>query len=402
MAGIAIQVNNVSKSFKLPHERHGSIKTAFVNIFRKRKTYEKQQVLNDISFDIKQGEFFGIVGRNGSGKSTLLKLLAGVYSPNKGAIHINGKLTPFIELGVGFNPELTGRENVFLNGALLGFSRKEMETMYEKIVSFAELERFMDQKLKNYSSGMQVRLAFSIAIRAKSDILLLDEVLAVGDAIFQKKCYDYFKQLKKDKKTVIFVSHDSNALLEYCDKGILLERGEIIQQGKIETIVKDYIDLLNEHERNEKISQGNEKTWGTGEVEVESTRTFGDNDSGEKQLFDDNDKFINISLSIKSKKNVQSPVYGVIILDSGGQRVFASNTLWSHIKSPNLKPGATQVITWRIPNVLNTGTFTISPAVADATGARTYVWEDEAATFKIRKKIHSIAYINPNHEISIK
>ena len=175
---VAIKVSHVSKSFKLPHEKSNSVKSIVVNPLKKR-TYERQEVLKDINFEIKKGEFFGIVGRNGSGKSTLLKLLAGIYSPDKGSIQVNGKLTPFIELGVGFNPELTGRENVFLNGALLGFNRKEMSTMYDEIVEFAELEKFMDQKLKNYSSGMQVRLAFSIAIRAKSDILILDEVLAV-------------------------------------------------------------------------------------------------------------------------------------------------------------------------------------------------------------------------------
>jgi ABC-2 type transport system ATP-binding protein len=153
MAGdIAIKVENVSKTFRLPHERTTSIKGAVVNFWRRNRTYEKQKVLTDVSFEIKKGEFFGIVGRNGSGKSTLLKLLAGIYSPSEGSIQINGKLTPFIELGVGFNPELTGRENVYLNGALLGFSRKEMNSMYKEIVEFAELERFMDQKLKNYSS----------------------------------------------------------------------------------------------------------------------------------------------------------------------------------------------------------------------------------------------------------
>src|SRR6185369_1020349 len=157
--------------------------------------YERQQVLKQVSFEIKKGEFFGIVGRNGSGKSTLLKLLAGIYVPDKGYIQVNGSLTPFIELGVGFNPELTGRENIFLNGALLGFDHKKVESIYDSIVDFAELHRFMDQKLKNYSSGMQVRLAFSIAIQAKTDILVLDEVLAVGDADFQRKCLQYFTQL---------------------------------------------------------------------------------------------------------------------------------------------------------------------------------------------------------------
>ena len=190
----AILVENVSKSFKLPKDNHNGIKQLLINTItgRRKKGYEKQRVLKNVSFEIQKGEFYGIVGRNGSGKSTLLKLLAQIYTPEKGSVKVNGSLTPFIELGVGFNPELTGRENVYLNGALLGFSKSEVEAMYEDIVSFAELSRFMDQKLKNYSSGMQVRLAFSIAIRAKSDILLLDEVLAVGDEAFQQKCFEYF------------------------------------------------------------------------------------------------------------------------------------------------------------------------------------------------------------------
>ena len=228
---IAIKVENVGKTFRLPHEKNNSIKSAFVNFYKSKRTYEKQKALEDVSFEVKKGEFFGIVGRNGSGKSTLLKVLAGIYSPSKGSIHINGKLTPFIELGVGFSPELTGRENVFLNGALLGFSRKEMESMYDDIVEFAELERFMDQKLKNYSSGMQVRLAFSIAIRAQTDILVLDEVLAVGDAAFQQKCNDYFEKQKADRQTVILVTHDMGAIQRFCDRALILEQGVVKEIG---------------------------------------------------------------------------------------------------------------------------------------------------------------------------
>src|ERR1700689_3251220 len=220
---VAIKVDHVSKIFKLPHEKTNTIKSLVVNFYRHNRTYEKQQALNDINFEVKKGDFFGIVGRNGSGKSTLLKLLAGIYSPTQGALHVQGKLTPFIELGVGFNPELTGRENVFLNGALLGFNRKEMRSMYEDIVDFAEIERFMDQKLKNYSSGMQVRLAFSIAIRARGDILLLDEVLAVGDAAFQQKCFDYFETLKSQKKTVVFVSHSMDAVRRFCTNAVYID-----------------------------------------------------------------------------------------------------------------------------------------------------------------------------------
>ncbi len=240
---LAIKVENVSKVFKLPHEKSSSIKSAAINFYRyNKKGYELQYALKNISFEVKKGEFFGIVGRNGSGKSTLLKLLAGIYSPTGGAIQTSGSLTPFIELGVGFNPELTGRENVFLNGALLGFSRKEMQKMYKDIVSFAELEKFMDQKLKNYSSGMQVRLAFSIAIRAKGDILLIDEVLAVGDAAFQQKCYNHFEELKRQNRTVVFVSHDMGAIKRFCTRAIYVSDGKIVQEG----LPSDMADLYTE------------------------------------------------------------------------------------------------------------------------------------------------------------
>jgi ABC-2 type transport system ATP-binding protein len=226
----------------LPHEQHSGIKQLLINKLKGKKGYETQHVLNDVSFEIKKGDFFGIVGRNGSGKSTLLKILAGIYIPNKGHVQVNGSLTPFIELGVGFNAELTGRENVFLNGALLGFSVKEMEAMYDDIVEFAELEKFMDQKLKNYSSGMQVRLAFSVAIRAQGDILIIDEVLAVGDAAFQQKCFDYFEQLKREKKTIIIVTHDMGTVQRFCNRALLLGNGEIEDCGKPQNIALKYLE----------------------------------------------------------------------------------------------------------------------------------------------------------------
>jgi ABC-type polysaccharide/polyol phosphate transport system ATPase subunit len=240
----AIKVDHVSKTFKLPHEKQSSIKGALIGLMRGHKgSYERQTVLKDISFEIKKGDFFGIVGRNGSGKSTLLKLLAGIYTPNTGTITIDGKLTPFIELGVGFNPELTGRENIYLNGALLGFNRREVDTMYDDIVKFAELERFMDQKLKNYSSGMQVRLAFSIAIRAKSDILVLDEVLAVGDEAFQQKCVDIFENYKALKQTIVLVTHDMEVVRRFCNRAMLIDQGEIIDIGGPTQVARKYTSL---------------------------------------------------------------------------------------------------------------------------------------------------------------
>lgn len=397
---VAIKVGNVSKTFILPHEKHTSLKSVFVNFYKRRKGYEKQQVLNDISFEVKKGEFFGIVGRNGSGKSTLLKLLAGIYAPDKGNIIINGKLTPFIELGVGFNPELSGRENVFLNGALLGFNRKEMEAMYGEIVEFAELERFMDQKLKNYSSGMQVRLAFSIAIRAQSDILILDEVLAVGDAIFQKKCYNYFKQLKKDKRTVVFVSHDTNALLEYCDRAILIEDGLLISGGKTGKVVNDYIDNLNKKEQ--QANNKDEKVrWGTGGARIKKIEVKNEKEEN-KSVFSDGDKELIVSVEFHATERIKSPVYGITIMDAAGQRVFTSNTLWSRVKTNDLSPKSQVMVLWKIPNAFNSGDFIISPAIADKSGSVIYDWLEGGASFKIRKNITSLAYINIEHRLTVK
>lgn len=239
---VVISVKNLHKSFRLPTERAWGLKQAIFNRLRGIKGYKEQKVLQGISFNVHRGEFLGIVGRNGSGKSTLLKTMAKIYFPEKGSVEINGVLVPFIELGVGFNPELSARENVYLNGALLGFSNREMDDMYDEIVEFAELQPFMNQKLKNFSSGMQVRLAFSIAIRAKGDILLLDEVLAVGDAAFQQKCSDYFSAIK-GKQTVILVTHSMNDVVKYCDRAILIENGKITLEGSPKQVAEAYKNL---------------------------------------------------------------------------------------------------------------------------------------------------------------
>lgn len=238
----AIVVKDVRKEFILPQSKNSSIKHAFVNIVKRNKK-TVQKVLDGVSFTVNQGDFFGVVGRNGSGKSTMLKILAGVYQPTSGSIQLNGKLTPFIELGVGFNPELSGRDNVFLNGALLGFTRKEMEAMYDEIVAFAELEPFMDQKLKNYSSGMQVRLAFSVAIKARNDIMIFDEVLAVGDEAFQHKCIDIFEQYKASGQTVVLVTHDMETVKKFCNRAVLIQDGKIIKEGNPVQVADEYSRL---------------------------------------------------------------------------------------------------------------------------------------------------------------
>ncbi|HEK9819749.1 TPA: ABC transporter ATP-binding protein, partial [Streptococcus equi subsp. equi] len=191
-------------------------------------------------FDVYKGDFFGIVGRNGSGKSTLLKIISQIYVPEKGQVTVEGKMVSFIELGVGFNPELTGRENVYMNGAMLGFTTEEVDDMYDDIVDFAELHDFMNQKLKNYSSGMQVRLAFSVAIKAQGDVLILDEVLAVGDEAFQRKCNDYFMERKESGKTTILVTHDMGAVKKYCNRAVLIENGLVKAYGEPFDVANQY------------------------------------------------------------------------------------------------------------------------------------------------------------------
>jgi len=237
---IAVKVDHVSKYFKLPTEATQSLRTNLVNYFKGIKGYREQHVLKDIDFEVEEGDFFGIVGRNGSGKSTLLKIISQIYVPEQGKVTVNGKMVSFIELGVGFNPELTGRENVYMNGAMLGFTTEEVDAMYDDIVEFAELEEFMNQKLKNYSSGMQVRLAFSVAIKAQGDVLILDEVLAVGDEAFQRKCNDYFLERKTSGKTTILVTHDMGAVKKYCNKAILIEDGYIKAQGEPDEVANQY------------------------------------------------------------------------------------------------------------------------------------------------------------------
>lgn len=235
----AVEVRGLRKEFRLPHERRDQLREHFLRPFA-RSTYERNVALDDVSFEIMRGECFGVIGPNGSGKSTLMKVLAGIYPSDSGSVAVRGKLSPFIELGVGFNPELTGRDNVRINGTLLGLSKRELEERFDAIVEFAELERFVDQKLKNYSSGMQVRLAYAIAIQVEFDILLLDEVLAVGDQAFQEKCLATFDGIRRAGKTIVFVSHQLETVGAVCDRVLLMRGGRAEAIGDPAEVIGHY------------------------------------------------------------------------------------------------------------------------------------------------------------------
>jgi ABC-2 type transport system ATP-binding protein len=261
-APLAIRVENLHKSFRIPTQRVDSLKERAVHPFAARE-HRELHALNGVSFEIRQGEFFGIVGRNGSGKSTLLKLLASIYRADAGTIEIAGRLAPFIELGVGFNHDLTARENVVLNGVMMGLTPREMRRRLDSVIDFAELRDFADLKLKNYSSGMMVRLAFSVMMEADADVLLIDEVLAVGDASFQQKCADAFHQMKTEGKTIVLVTHEMGAVETYCHRAMLISNGDIKHIGDPTEISREYLKLNFASE----LSSELEKTHTVGEVE---------------------------------------------------------------------------------------------------------------------------------------
>lgn len=370
---VALKVEHVSKSFHLPNEKASGIKQAFINRMRGVKGYTKQEVLKDISFEVKKGDFFGIVGRNGSGKSTLLKLISQIYTPNSGKITVNGSLVPFIELGVGFNPELTGRENVFLNGAMLGFSRGEIEVMYEDIVDFAELHDFMDQKLKNYSSGMQVRLAFSVAIKAQGDILVLDEVLAVGDEAFQRKCFNYFAELKRENRTVVLVTHSMDSVQRFCNKAILIDKGHRFVQGSSAEVASMYRELNADEDSVAGPTTGEEEDGinGNEHVDINCSSSFKNTD------------LVSIDLGVIPRQRLEDVVVTLCIIRDTGEEVFRWVTDEKIEGRIDMVPDKDYKINLEIQNIFPDGSFFIQVGVKKRDRSKNYILIEKADKFTV-------------------
>ena len=389
-----IKVENLTKVFKLPHERYSTMKQHFVNIF-KPKAVEKLKALDNVSFEINKGEFFGIIGPNGSGKSTLLKVLAEIYQPTAGKIEINGSLSPFIELGVGFNPELTARENVFLNAAILGLSKKETEDRFDEIIQFAELEEFVEQKLKNFSSGMQVRLAFSIAVQAQADILLVDEVLAVGDAAFQQKCFEVFRRLKREGKTVIFVSHALSTIEEICDRCIFVFKGRIKFSGSPTEAIYAYNKLNTEQERGKLTEVGGvNKTKGktTRIVQVKCLNSLGKEESIFKAGED-----MTVSLDFENGQKIQPLNFGIALFREDQVYCYGINTIIDKYDANKV----TKTIRLKYKNLsLLPGSYYLVAAIFGKSDSEIIDFNSKAAIFRLVGNQKDQGVFKLNHEWS--
>lgn len=384
MSDIAIKVNNVSKSFKIHHQQYEGFRDYFFHMFEKREQPTKFQALEEISFDVKKGEFVGIIGRNGSGKSTLLKIISGIFQPDTGEIVVNGRMTPFLELGVGFNPNLSARENVFLNGVILGLTKKQLEEKYDEIIDFAEVREFQDMPLKTFSSGMQVRLAFSIAIQTDADIYILDEILAVGDANFQAKSLTEFRKFKEKKKTVILVSHDIGSIQQYCNRVVYLKDHKVEAFGITSEVIGKYIysdrDKTPKEDVNQKKERKDENENNYAKVEKVE---FFDKNNTTNEIFISGDP-LKIKITYRVKQVLKKPVFGIAMYRDDNYHLFGDNSFISETyDKETIEPGIYTVEIY-IPKLpIIRGNVLMSVAITDNTYQTTYIWEDKKYGFNV-------------------
>ncbi len=390
----AVEVKNITKNYVIRHQKNPSLKDA---ILKGKDKYEKFLALDDVSFNVNHSETFGIIGSNGSGKSTLLKLMAKVLKPTKGDILVNGTVSALLELGAGFHQDLTGRENVYLNASILGLKRKEISSRFDEIVEFSELERFIDMPVKSYSSGMYMRLGFSIAINVNPDILLVDEVLAVGDQAFQSKCYKVIYDFVRRGKTIIIVSHDLETISDLCNRVIFLKNGRIEEIGDSIKVVSAYRSYVEDLERNRIIEQQREERKKIFKSVIDSKRKVVDAEEIDKlskldsgvfenrfgsgdaeivkiELLDKDDKLIDfcrygeevkIVFEVKFNNIVENPIFGIRITDHRNIIVYGTNSKLNGLKTDVYQPGEKLKIVFKQVMNLIGGSYTVSPSIGN-------------------------------------
>ncbi len=383
----ALTLSNISKNFVLPHEKRDTLKESFLGLLKKR-TFESFKALQNINLQVQKGDFIGIVGKNGSGKSTLLKIMAGIYQPDTGKIDVQGTVAPFLELGIGFQPELTARENIRVNATLLGLSKKAITQKFDQIVKFADVEKFLDLKMKNFSSGMQARLAFAIAKEADADIYLCDEVFAVGDEAFQQKCIEVFEQWKKQGKTLVLVSHNPSFITQFCSKAVLLEKGKIAAHGDAETVIDEYhrrihLETMSDpsHLSHERTRQ-NLKDYMDSDIHITEVRFF-DEHGLETSNFKTGAS-ITGRIFYKIKNPVKNPVFGIAIHRDDGVHISGPNTKTSEYPLHEVKrDGYLDCII--NPNNLLGGRYVFTVSCFDSTCTRPYDYHDKKYTFSVER-----------------
>jgi ABC-type polysaccharide/polyol phosphate transport system ATPase subunit len=382
----AVLVEDVSKTFRLPREHVHTLKERALHPLRKAG-HDELRALRNVSFDVGSGEFFGVVGRNGSGKSTLLKCMAGIYGVDSGRIYINGRVSTFIELGVGFNMDLAAYDNVVLNATMLGLSAREARLRYDRIIDFAELGDFAELKLKNYSSGMLVRLAFAVMIQVDADILFIDEVLAVGDAAFQQKCYDEFARIRRSGATVILVTHDMSAVQRFCDRALLLEQGRCVDSGDSERVGNHYLQLnFSEEARAQEApeaggaavvatspeAQGEPERMGDGRAEI-LAGWFEDGDGKRTTVLKAQAPAVFAAL-VRFHERIEDPLFGVNLYSSAGEPIWGASNV--HLGPPGVFEAGEEVLfRFRFSNYLAPDRYWASPAIA-AGGGGGVQWHD--------------------------
>lgn len=371
----SIEVESLAKTFKIPHERRGTLLENLVSTIKgQRSKFEEFKALKDINFTIKKGESVGIIGENGSGKSTLLKIIANILRPSEGSIRTHGKITSFLELGVGFQGDLTARDNIYLYGSIMGLTKKDIDKKLDNILEFSGLRKFLDTKLKNFSSGMQVRLAFATAIQTSPDILLVDEVLAVGDMDFQQKCFDVFNEFKKKGVTIIFVSHDLVSTRRFCDKALLLKNGRQIAFGKINEIIDKYVYSEESTRIPESISRKRKVTI----TEVDFLNKFNE----KSNRFNTNDPFI-IQINYLAKEKIEDPIFGIAIYSEKDDLIYGTNTYLKNIPIPFIDGKGKVILSFNsIP--LQEGKFFVTIAVHTRDN-KPYHWLDKKFNFSMIK-----------------
>jgi len=377
-----VRISRVHKRFRLPHQRYSTLKERALHPFR-TNVYDVLEAVNDVSIDVHAGEFLGIVGRNGSGKSTLLKCVAGIYDVDAGQIAVRGRLSPFIELGVGFNMELTARDNVIINAITLGLTPKEARERFDRIIAFAELEDFLDLRLKNYSSGMSVRLAFSVAIQVEAEILLIDEVLAVGDAAFQQKCFDEFERLKRAGCTILFVTHDMGAIERFCDRAMLLEHGKTVMIGDPAAVARRY-NAINFGTTVHQPADDHANASEGSPAPVVIVDGWFENRHGERTAALEHNQPCRACMEVRFNEPISDPIFGFTLRNEVGSTVFATTTDQGHGQTGQFLPGQTTIAKLTFENWLTPSRYTLTPSVArHGTGAHALDLRENIASIVI-------------------